>query len=92
MAIFIYNFQSHPLGQYYLYYFSQGITFKDYLDFFCFMRNISEADMALSFHNAAGKPIDPGIQFLTGSELLNIIFIIHVFFLMCLIWTLIVKL
>ena len=48
--------------------------------------------MALSFHNAAGKPIDPGIQFLTGSELLNIIFIIHVFFLMCLIWTLIVKL
>lgn len=38
---------------------SQGITFKDYLDFFCFMRNISEADMALSFHNAAGKPIDP---------------------------------
>ena len=24
------------------------------------MRNISEADMALSFHNAAGKPIDPG--------------------------------
>ena len=38
----------------------QGITFKDYLDFFCFMRNISEADMALSFHNAAGKAIDPG--------------------------------
>ena len=24
------------------------------------MRNISEADMALSFHNAAGKAIDPG--------------------------------
>ena len=36
------------------------------------MRNISEADMALSFHNAAGKPIDPGIQFLMGNELLNI--------------------
>lgn len=38
---------------------SKGIAFKDYLDFFCFMRNISEADMALSFHNAAGKAIDP---------------------------------
>lgn len=25
------------------------------------MRNISEADMALSFHNAAGKAIDPGL-------------------------------
>lgn len=37
----------------------QGITFKDYLAFFSFMRNISEADMALSFHNAAGKAIDP---------------------------------
>jgi len=24
------------------------------------MRNISEAELALSFHNAAGKPIDPG--------------------------------
>lgn len=38
---------------------SQGIAFKDYLDFFRFMRNISEAELALSFHNAAGKPIDP---------------------------------
>lgn len=38
---------------------SQGIAFKDYLDFFSFMRNISEADMALSFHNAAGKAINP---------------------------------
>ena len=26
--------------------------------------------MALSFHNAAGKLIDPGIQFLTGSGLI----------------------
>ena len=26
------------------------------------MRNISEAELALSFHNAAGKPIDPGIS------------------------------
>ena len=55
---------------FFLYYILQGITFKDYLDFFCFMRNISEADMALSFHNAAGKLIDPGIQFLTGSGLI----------------------
>ncbi|XP_068707116.1 calcium uptake protein 1, mitochondrial-like [Montipora foliosa] len=38
---------------------SQGIAFQDYLDFFRFMRNISEADMALSFHHAAGKAIDP---------------------------------
>jgi len=28
------------------------------------MRNISEAELALSFHNAAGKPIDPGISLL----------------------------
>ena len=34
------------------------------------MRNISEAEMALSFHNAAGKPIDPGIRFLARNELL----------------------
>lgn len=43
------------------FFFNQGITFKDYLAFFSFMRNISEADMALSFHNAAGKAIDPGL-------------------------------
>ena len=45
---------------------SQGIAFKDYMDFFCFMRNISEADMALSFHNAAGKAIDPGMIILSN--------------------------
>ena len=38
--------------------------------------------MALSFHNAAGKPIDPGIQFLMGNELLKHFVI---FSLMCLI-------
>lgn len=27
------------------------------------MRNISEAELALSFHNAAGKPIDPGTSY-----------------------------
>jgi uncharacterized integral membrane protein len=37
----------------------QGITFKDYLNFFHFLRNISEAEVALSFHNAANKALDP---------------------------------
>ena len=51
-----------PCSLFFLITACQGITFKDYLDFFRFMRNISEAELALSFHNAAGKPIDPGIS------------------------------
>ncbi|KAK3719415.1 hypothetical protein QZH41_015667, partial [Actinostola sp. cb2023] len=37
---------------------AQGVTFKQYLNFFHFLRNIGEADVALSFHNAANKSID----------------------------------
>ena len=34
--------------------------FKDYLDFFSFLVNIRDVDMALSFHTVAGQAIDPG--------------------------------
>ena len=44
----------------------QGVTFKDYLDFFSFLRNIGEAEIALTFHNAAGKAIDPGISIINS--------------------------
>ncbi|XP_031574950.1 calcium uptake protein 1, mitochondrial-like [Actinia tenebrosa] len=37
----------------------EGVTFQNYLNFFHFLRNISEAEVALSFHNAANKAIDP---------------------------------
>lgn len=38
----------------------QGITFQDYVDFFIFLRNIGDTEVALSFHIATGKDIDPG--------------------------------
>ena len=44
----------------YLSRFFQGILFKDYLDFFSFLVNIRDVDMALSFHTVAGQAIDPG--------------------------------
>ncbi|EDO46619.1 predicted protein [Nematostella vectensis] len=37
---------------------SQGVTFQDYVDFFTFLRNLSEAEVALSFHMAANRAID----------------------------------
>lgn len=38
---------------------SQGITFKDYVDFFSFLRNIGDVDTALSFHTACGNDLNP---------------------------------
>jgi len=35
-----------------------GVTFQDYLDFFSFLRNIRDVEMALSFHTVAGQPIN----------------------------------
>ena len=40
------------------------------------MRNTSDADMALSFHNAAGKAVDPGNLsqvFLSQSKYVNLL-------------------
>lgn len=38
---------------------SQGVTFKDYVDFFSFLRNIGDVDTALSFHTACGSDLNP---------------------------------
>ncbi|XP_065051183.1 calcium uptake protein 1, mitochondrial-like [Rhopilema esculentum] len=38
---------------------SEGILFSDYLDFFSFLINIRDVDMALSFHTVAGQAVDP---------------------------------
>lgn len=35
-----------------------GVTFQDYLNFFNFLRNIRDVEMALSFHTVAGQPIN----------------------------------
>lgn len=37
-----------------------GITLQDYLDFFKFLQNINDVDIALTFHNMAGASIDQG--------------------------------
>eukprot|EP00794_Sanderia_malayensis_P016905 gene16905-18611_t len=36
----------------------EGILFSDYLDFFSFLLNIRDIDMALSFHTVAGQAVD----------------------------------
>lgn len=36
----------------------EGILFSDYLDFFSFLLNIQDVDMALSFHTVARQPVD----------------------------------
>ncbi|EUB58588.1 Calcium-binding atopy-related autoantigen [Echinococcus granulosus] len=38
---------------------SVGITFKEFLDFTCLLRCVSELDTALTFHTLAGAAIDP---------------------------------
>ncbi len=38
----------------------EGILFSDYLDFFSFLLNIRDVDMALSFHTVAGQAINAG--------------------------------
>ncbi|XP_046859001.1 calcium uptake protein 1, mitochondrial-like [Xenia sp. Carnegie-2017] len=40
---------------------SQGVTFKDYEDFFQFLRNIGDVETALSFHTACGYHLNPEI-------------------------------
>lgn len=37
----------------------KGVRFQDYLDFFSFLLNIRDVEMALSFHTIAGQPVDP---------------------------------
>jgi len=36
----------------------KGVKFSDYLDFFSFLLNIRDVEMALSFHTVAGQPVD----------------------------------
>jgi len=38
------------------------VSFQDYLDFFSFLRNIRDVEMALSFHTVAGQPINQGTE------------------------------
>lgn len=38
---------------------SQGISFKDYVDFFSFLRNIGDVHLALSFHMACENDLNP---------------------------------
>lgn len=38
----------------------QGISLQEYLDFFKFLQNINDIDIALTFHNIAGASIDQG--------------------------------
>lgn len=44
------------------YFFLQGITFDEYLNFWMFLKSINDVDTALSFYHLAGVSIDEGEQ------------------------------
>lgn len=54
-----------------------GITIKDYDDFFHMVRSIQDIDTALKFYKLAGAPIDKSIKFILIFFFLNDIYIFN---------------
>ena len=52
----------------FIHFFEGGVAFDEFVDFFSFLNNIQDVDVALTYYHVAGAAIDKGILAIRGLD------------------------